>query len=146
MVPLLIHSQNTWMPLFQAADGIGGIQRQIDDAQRVQLQWNRAYLFTRGDGEFRTNSTAVPFRSGMLAFGFESERISIVSQGHCEYMYIDFGGLRAQELMLRFCIVSKNRAFAGLDGLIPLWNESLLRASKDKGDLAAESMLLFSFS
>ena len=115
-------------------------------AQRVQLQWNRAYLFTQGDGEFRTNGTAVPFRSGMLVFGFESERISIVARGHCEYMYIDFGGMRAQELMLRFGIGNKNRAFAGLDGLIPLWNESLLRASKDTVDLAAESMLLYSFS
>ncbi len=115
-------------------------------AQRVQLRRNRAYLFTQGEGELRTNNGAVLFRSGMLIFGFENEWISIVSNGRCEYMYIDFGGMRAQELMLRFGIGSKNRAFAGLDGLIPLWNESLLRASKDTVDLAAESMLLFSFS
>ena len=44
-------------------------------AQRVQLQWHRAYLFTQGDGEFRTNGPAVPFRSGMLIFGFESDRM-----------------------------------------------------------------------
>jgi AraC-like DNA-binding protein len=33
-----------------------------------------------------------------------------------------------------------------MDGMIPLWNESLLRASGDTVDLAAESMLLFTFS
>lgn len=115
-------------------------------AQGAKLKWNRAYLFTQGEGEFRTDSCMVSFRSGMLIFGFAEEWVNIVSDGSCAYMYIDFGGMRAQELMLRFGIGTRNRAFAGLDGLIPLWNESLLRASKDTVDLAAESMLLFSFS
>ena len=114
--------------------------------QRVELKSNRAYLFIQGHGEFRTDSGVVPVHPGMLVFGFEKEVISIVPQERCEYMYIDFGGMRAQELLLRFGIGIRNRAFAGVDGMIPLWSESLLRASKETVDLAAESMLLYAFS
>lgn len=115
-------------------------------AQRVQLKYNRAYLCTQGEGEICTDSGTIPLRPGMLVFGFEQEWIRIAPRDHCRYLYIDFGGLRAQELMMRFGIGSRSRAFSGMDGMIPLWNESLLRASRDTVDLAAESMLLFTFS
>lgn len=115
-------------------------------AQCVQLKCSRAYLCTQGEGELHADSVVIALRPGMLIFGFEHEWVSIVPQGHCEYMYIDFSGLRAQELLLRFGIGIRSRAFAGMDGMIPLWSESLLRASRDTVDLAAESMLLFTFS
>ncbi len=114
--------------------------------QRVQLKCSRAYLCTQGEGELCANGIVIALRPGMLVFGFEHEWVSIMPKGHCKYMYIDFSGLRAQELMLRFGIGIRSRAFAGMDGMIPLWNESLLRASGDTVDLAAESMLLFTFS
>ena len=114
--------------------------------QRVQLKCNRVYLLTQGEGELHADSSVTPMRPGMLVFGFEREWITIIPNGNCVYMYIDFSGLRAQELMLRFGIDVRNRSFSGLDGMIPLWNESLLRASKETVDLAAESMLLFAFS
>ena len=115
-------------------------------AQRVHLKGNRAYLFIQGEGELHADNSVMSVRSGMLVFGFEKEAVSIVPQERCEYMYIDFSGLRAQELLLRFGIGVRNRSFAGLEGMIPLWSESLLRASKETVDLAAESMLLFTFS
>ena len=114
--------------------------------QRVQLKCNRAYLFTQGEGELRTDSGAISLQAGMLVFGLEREWVSILPRAHCEYLYIDFSGLRAQELLLRFGIGIRRRVFQGMDGMIPMWSESLLRASKDTVDLAAESMLLFSFS
>ena len=49
-------------------------------------------------------------------------------------------------LLRRFEIDQCNRSFAGFDGLIPLWKESLARASEQTIDLAAESMLLYTFS
>lgn len=115
-------------------------------AQRVQLKGNRAYLFIQGEGELHADNSVMSVRSGMLVFGFAKEAVSIVPRERCEYMYIDFSGLRAQELLLRFGIGVRNRSFAGLEGMIPLWSESLLRASKETVDLAAESMLLFTFS
>ena len=115
-------------------------------AQRVQLTSNRAYLVLRGECELQTDSGKVPLRPGMLAFALEKETVSMVARERSEYMYIDFSGLRAQELLLRFGIGVRNRVFAGHDGLIPLWSESLLRASRETVELAAESMLLFAFS
>ena len=115
-------------------------------AQHVQLEWNRAYLFTQGEGTFCVGNSAVNFRPGMLIFGFENEWIRIVPQCYTECMYIDFGGMRGKELMLRFGVGSGNRMFSGMEGVAPLWIESLLRASKLTVDLAAESMLLVSFS
>ena len=115
-------------------------------AQRAQLTSNRAYLFTQGEGELHADGGVTFFRPGMLIFGFEHEWVGILPREYCEYMYIDFGGLRAQELLLRFGIDVRNRAFSGMEGMIPMWVESLLRASKDTVDLAAESMLLFSLS
>lgn len=115
-------------------------------AQRVQLKRNRVFLFTQGEGEIRIGDASIRFSPGMLLFAFEKEEISIDAPEPCACMYIDFAGLRAQELMIRFGVGVGNRAFAGMDGMIPLWNESLLRASDDTVDLAAESMLLFSFS
>ena len=115
-------------------------------AQRVQLKCNRAYLFTQGEGELRADSGVISLQAGMLVFGLEREWVSILPREHCEYLYIDFSGQRAQELLLRFGIGIRNRVFPGMDGMVPMWSESLLRASKDTVDLAAESMLLFSFS
>ena len=62
------------------------------------------------------------------------------------YMYIDFDGPRAEELLKRFNINKSNRHFAGFDGLIPLWEESLARASKDTIDLVSESIVIYTFS
>lgn len=115
-------------------------------AQRVQLKCNRAYLCTQGEGELHADSAVIALRPGMLVFSFEHEWVSVVPQENCAYMYIDFSGLRAQELVLRFGIGIRSRTFAGMKGMIPLWSESLLRASRDTVDLAAESMLLFTFS
>lgn len=115
-------------------------------AQRVQLRWHRACLFTKGEGMLCISGSAVSYRVGTLIYGFEGEWLHAAAQSATECIYIDFGGLRAQELMLRFGVSRENRAFAGLEGLAPLWIESLLRASKETVDLAAESMLLFSFS
>ena len=112
----------------------------------VKLADNMAILATCGSGIFKFNGSEIPFSSGPLAFGFEGESFTVVSERACEYMYIRFSGLRADELFHRFGIRGGNRNFPGFDGLIPLWNESLSRATEDTVDLAAESMLLYTFS
>lgn len=111
-----------------------------------KLAENIAILVTRGVGSFSIGNTEIPFSSGLLVFGFEGEIFSVATERECEYMYIRFSGLRAEELFRRFDIRVGNRSFSGFDGLIPLWNESLSRATEDTVDLAAESMLLYTFS
>ena len=61
-------------------------------------------------------------------------------------MYIDFFGKRADSLLRQFNILPLSRAFDGFDGLIPLWSESLFRASDRTIELVAESILLYTFS
>ena len=48
--------------------------------------------------------------------------------------------------MRRFDITSCSRAYDGFDGLIPLWSESLFRASDKTVELVAESILLYTLS
>ena len=52
-------------------------------ARRVQLKWNRAYLFTRGEGTVQTAQGALAFRPGTLILGFEREWISIAADNPC---------------------------------------------------------------
>ena len=61
-------------------------------------------------------------------------------------MYIDFSGMRATELFRKFNVNSLSRLFEDFDGIIPLWEESLFRASEETVDIVAESILLYSFS
>ncbi len=111
-----------------------------------RLSLNIAILAVQGRGNVRFDSTALPFSPGTLVFGFEGESFSVEPEEACEYMYIKFSGLRAAELFRRFDIREENRCFSGFDGLIPLWKESLGRASEETVDLSAESMLLYAFS
>ena len=95
--------------------------------------------FTVSWWEFKSNV-------GELVFGFAGEIIKTREAKNISYMYIDFGGTRGSELLRRFDINKGNRTFGGFDGLIPMWSESLSRASEQTVDLAAESILLYTFS
>ena len=114
--------------------------------RETKLNCNIAILMVQGAGDVRFDNVAIPFSSGTLIFGLEGERFSVFPKEECEYMYIRFSGLRAAELFRRFNISVANRCFPGFDGLIPLWKESLSRASEQSVDLAAESMLLYALS
>ena len=115
-------------------------------AQAQTLTTHRAILAVSGEGTFVIGNTLLPFRSGALLFVFQGEGFHIESEGELTYMYVDFGGARAEELFRRFELRSESRYFDGFDGLIPLWRESLSRASEQTIDLAAESVLLYTFS
>ncbi len=103
-------------------------------------------LVIQGEGEFHLENSSVPYCAGTLLFGFDGESCSAEVQQETAYMYIDFSGVRGGELFRRFGITPHNRIFTGFDGLIPLWNESIASASGKNVDLAAESMLLYTFS
>ena len=112
----------------------------------VNLNENRMYLISKGNGKMAINKEEVSFQVGDLIFGFKGEKVTVTEINKCEFMYIDFDGTRATELLRRFAIIDSNRKFPGFDGLIPFWKESLSRASKENIDLSAESILLYSFS
>ena len=103
-------------------------------------------LAVQGKGEICFGEKRIPFRPGNLVVGFRGEPFAVEDREPCEYMYIVFSGARGEELLRRFDIRPGNRCFEGFDGVIPLWRESLSRASQMNVDLAAESILLYTFS
>lgn len=110
------------------------------------LRSHRMMLCVRGEGVFNINGSEIPFRSGSLIFGFVHETMFLAKGQDITYLYIDYFGARADELLRRFNVTKQDRAFNGFDGLIPLWQENLSRASAETIDLDAESTLLHSFS
>ena len=109
------------------------------------MKEHRVMLVTQGEGVAEVDGCALPLSLGKLLFVLRGETLSVRGEG-LAYMYISFGGGRAEELLRRFDIRAGHRAFDGMDGLLPLWNESLSRASAETVDLASESILLYTFS
>ena len=107
---------------------------------------NRMVLITRQFGKLRFNNCSYRCSAGDIIILFEGETYFFEGEAGFQYMYIDFKGLRSNELFRRFGINEANRIFPGFDGLIPLWMESLSRASKENIDLVSESILLYTFS
>lgn len=110
------------------------------------LSSHRAFLIKLGFGSLIIDGTEVKFEPGCLVFAFEGEKYKVSADDDCEYMYISFGGSRSDTLFHRFGISKANRFFKGFDGLIPLWHDSVSRASGQNIDLASESILLYTFS
>lgn len=111
-----------------------------------QLAHNHIILVKQGSGTFSFDGSTVYFSPGSIVFGFENEDFLVDADNTCEYMYIAFSGARSDVLFKRFGIHKNNRCFSKMDGLIPLWQDSLSRASEETIDLASESVLLYTFS
>lgn len=114
--------------------------------REYELKSHRMMLIRQGSGIIKIDETEYTFNTGTLVFAFKGEKISVKPGKDAEYMYIDFGGARADTLFSRFCINRINRLFAGFEGLIPLWHDSLCRASDINLDLVSEGILLYTFS
>lgn len=107
---------------------------------------HRLILVLQGEGVLTLDSSTLRVRAGSLVLAMRGEVMSIVPSDDFNYIYIAFDGARADELFRRFAISPFNRHFDGYDGLIPLWRDSLSRADEQTVDLAAEGMLLYTFS
>lgn len=92
------------------------------------------------DGEIHTLVT------GQMFFVFRGETFRVENGGALAFFYIKFYGSRVNELYDRFGISRSFRSFSGMEGLIPVFRESLLRATEDNIDLLSESMLLYTLS
>ena len=115
-------------------------------SDKTHLVRDRAILITQGAGAFHFDNETVKLTLGSLVFGFKGETFFCEPEDNLEYIYISFGGARANTLFTRFGIYKSNRSFAGFEGMIPMWRESILRASESTIDLAAESALLYALS
>ncbi len=114
--------------------------------KKIKLPANRIILVVSGEGVFDFSGREVTYSAGSLVFGFKGELFSCRETAKTEYMYIDFEGLRADELFSRFSINTIQRSFSGFESITPMWKESLSRADEKNIDLASESVLLYTFS
>lgn len=112
----------------------------------AQKPVHRMVLITHKSGKLNLATGSYSCSVGDIFILFENEIYSFEGEIGFRYMYIDFKGLRSNELFRRFGINESNRMFSGFEGLIPLWMESLSRASKANIDLVSESILLYTFS
>lgn len=110
------------------------------------LKQHYMILVSKGEGAFLFDGERAPFRTGTLIFGFRGEVMRVCAEREAAYLYLAFDGARADTLLRRFSICPATRTHHGFDGLLPLWSESLARASSETVDLAAESILLYTFS
>ncbi len=111
-----------------------------------ELVRNKMLLVTQGSGLLSVNGRDIPYATGDLIFLFCGDRATLLENRDSHYMYLDFSGHRAEELLRRFGINEENRYFADFGGMIPWWKECLLRASPETLDLAAEGVLLHTLS
>ena len=107
---------------------------------------NKMLLVIQGSGLLSVNGLEYPYTVGDLIFLFRGDGVSLLQNEDSHYMYVDFSGQRAEDLLHRFGIRGENRFFKGFGGMIPLWKECLLRAAPETIDLAAESVLLHALS
>ena len=115
-------------------------------SQKCIIKSHRAFLIKSGNGAFIIDGKEYPFSTGCLIFAFEGETYFTKADSPCEIMYISFDGARSETLFRRFGIDKNDRLFKGFDGLIPLWYDSVSRASEQNIDLASESILLYTIS
>lgn len=107
---------------------------------------NRLILVKKEKAVFDFDLNKTKAGAGTVVFGFEGEKMTVSECEGCEYMYIGFSGARCEKIFRRFGINRINRVFSGFDGMIPLWQDSLSRASEENIDLASEGILLYTFS
>ena len=72
--------------------------------KRIVLPHHRMILIEQGKGEFLINEEPYSFSAGSLIFGFEGESFVLSKGDDLRYLYIDFDGVRRQNLCQRFAI------------------------------------------
>lgn len=123
------------------------LESSADVMQRARvLSCHRAMLMLQGSARATVGGEAYFLKGGTLLFALCGEQIVLDDLRDATCVYVDFDGTRAEELFLRFGIKAGNRLFEGQDHLVPLWRESVARATDETVDLAAESVLLYAFS
>ena len=110
------------------------------------LTSNRMILIEQGEGEFLFDGVSYSFSTGTLIFGFEGETFSLSKGENVRYVYIDFGGVRANALCHRLGIYQKSRKQENFNSIIPFVKDCLLSTKQENIDMVSESVLLYVLS
>ena len=110
------------------------------------LDTHALYLVSNGEGIFCINGKRWPLSVGTVFFSFAGIPFHFESGKNLEFFYISFQGSRAEELFRRFGITPGSCLFEGCEGLLPHWQDNLIRANDENADLLSESLLYYTFS
>ena len=101
----------------------------------------RVHLITGGRGTVRCGGVCKELREGDLFFAFPAVPFVLEGDEDFRYMYISYIGLRANAVMERLGINSRNFLFADFGELVSVWLKGISLES-DLLDLMSESVLL----
>ena len=105
----------------------------------------RMHFAASGTAQLHCGGQTTQLRAGDLFFVFPGTPYLLKPEADFAYYYISYIGLRANMLMERFGINSKNAVLPGFAELAPAWREGL-NAAQEVLDLAGESVLLHTFT
>lgn len=114
--------------------------------QKIKLEHNRMILVEQGEGEFSIDGTPCSFHSGALIFCFTGEEFTLTKGDSVRFLYIDFDGIRAANLLRRFGVSPHTRKRDNFNSLIPFCKDCLLSTTPENIDTATESVLLYVLS
>lgn len=110
------------------------------------LPTHTLHLVCNGSGVFCINGNRFPISVGTVFFSFADIPFSFEAGQNLEFYYIRFHGSRSEELFRRFGITPASCIFEGCEGLLPYWQDNIIRANDENADLLSESILYYSFS
>ena len=106
---------------------------------------NAVYLVTSGSGVLHTAAAEAELCPGNVFFTFSGVPYKIENADGLIYMYITFNGGRSEELFSRFGVSPSSCVFKGHEGLIPFWENAIVKTNEKNLDLISESVLLYTF-
>lgn len=106
----------------------------------------RVGLVTRGTARLRLEENIFSLKKGDLYFVPPSLKYTMDGDGDFAYMYINFAGERAYELLKKCSIDVHNPVFHGHERLIEFWQSCIRKIDRFNAAILTESVLLYTFS
>jgi len=101
----------------------------------------RVHYVTGGNGTIQCGGVSKTLQAGDVFFAFPAVPFTLSGDDRFSYMYISYIGLRANAVMERLGINSRNFLFRDFGELEPLWRQGI-SLNCDLLDLMSESVLL----
>lgn len=120
-------------------------KEQVFDKLKISAVYIMHYV-TEGKGWLHMVSGKYELHAGDIFFVLPAVPYYIESQENFKYLYISYIGIRANMLMERLKIDSRNLLFKGFQNLHEFWRNALEISDLGNIDMLSESVLLYTFS
>lgn len=103
-------------------------------------------LVVSGAGQLCKPQGTLPLSAGNLFVVERGERFSVTGEVDLTYIYVNFLGRRAEELIRRIGYTPTQCVFEGSQALCDFWQDCLHRAEAHNVDLLAEAVVLYTLA